>query len=178
MDAFVFVRPTGKFANPQVEAWTRAELDHAIEHWRRQFRGEARVKEDTAITEADIASSNLILWGDPTSNAVLAKISGSLPIHWTANELRIGDRKFEGEYHAPILVYPNPLNREHYVVLNSGFTYREYDYLNNARQVPRLPDWAIIDLRTPPDSRFPGKIVAADFFDEHWRVKSAGSLGR
>ena len=37
------------------------------------------------------------------------------------------------------MVYPNPLNREKYVVLNSGLTYREYDDLNNARQVPKLP---------------------------------------
>jgi len=56
------------------------------------------------------------------------------------------------------------------VVLNSGFTYREYDYLNNAREVPKLPDWAIIDTTTPPNSRFPGKVVDANFFDEQWRL--------
>jgi hypothetical protein len=42
--------------------------------------------------------------------------------------------------------------------------------LNNARQVPKLPDWAIVDLRTPPNSRAPGKIVAADFFNESWEL--------
>jgi len=58
-------------------------------------------------------------------------------------------------------------------VLNSEFTFREYDYLNNARQVPKLPDWAIIDLKTPPDSRYPGKVVDADFFGERWEVRPA-----
>jgi hypothetical protein len=58
-------------------------------------------------------------------------------------------------------------------VLNSGFTYREYDYLNNARQVPKLPDWAIVDLSVAPNAMAPGKIVAADFFDESWKVKAA-----
>ena len=71
-----------------------------------------------------------------------------------------------------ILICPNPLNPQRYVVLNSGFTYREYDYLNNARQVPKLPDWAIVDAATPPNSRFPGKIVDADFFDEKWSLKA------
>jgi hypothetical protein len=56
-------------------------------------------------------------------------------------------------------------------VLNTGFTYREYDYLNNARQIPKLPDWAVVDLRTPPDNQAPGKIVAADFFDDLWQLK-------
>ena len=59
------------------------------------------------------------------------------------------------------------------MVLNSGFTFRDYDYFNNARQVAKLPDWAVIDLRTPPGSRYPGKIVDADFFDEHWKLKAA-----
>ena len=49
----------------------------------------------------------------------------------------------------PVLIYPNPLNPKRYVVLNSGFTFREYDYLNNARQVPKLPDFAVVDVDVP-----------------------------
>ena len=79
--------------------------------------------------------------------------------------------EYTSAHHALIMICPNPLNPKRYVVLNSGFTFREYDYLNNARQVPKLPDWAVIDLNTPPDSRYPGKVVAADFFDEEWRLK-------
>jgi hypothetical protein len=83
----------------------------------------------------------------------------------------VGDRSFPAAEHLPILVYPNPLNPARYVVLNSSFTFREYAYLNNARQVPMLPDWAVIDLKTPPSAVWPGKVVAADFFDERWRLK-------
>jgi hypothetical protein len=83
----------------------------------------------------------------------------------------IGDRTFDAAHHTLALIYPNPLNPERYIVLNSGFTYREYDYLNNARQTPKLPDWAVIDLREPASSRYPGKIVAAGFFDENWQLK-------
>ncbi len=176
MDAFVFVRPTGVAANAAVENWTKAELDRAIEHWRRHFRGEARVKDDTAVTDEDVARANLIVWGDPTSNAFLKKIADKLPLGWNAQEVTIGQRRYPAAHHAPVLIYPNPLNSRRYVVLNSGFTFRDYDYLNNARQVPKLPDWAVIDLRTPPDARYPGKIVDADFFDEHWQIKPAREL--
>jgi hypothetical protein len=69
------------------------------------------------------------------------------------------------------MIYPNPLNPGKYLVLNSSFTFRDYAYLNNARQVPMLPDWAVVDLTTPPDAVWPGKIVAADFFDEKWQLK-------
>ena len=70
------------------------------------------------------------------------------------------------------MIYPNPLNPKRYVVLNSGFTFREYDYLNNARQVPKLPDFAVLDVNTPPSSRLPGKVVTAGFFDEGWKLQA------
>jgi hypothetical protein len=171
MDSFVFVRPTGTSKHPKFQAWAEAEQSRAIEHWRRQFRGEARVKDDTAITDQEIASANLVLWGDPESNAVLKRIADKLPIAWKADTIQAGDRSYSADDHALILIYPNPLNPDRYVVLNSGFTYREYDYLNNARQVPKLPDWAIIDLKTPPNSRYPGKVAAAGFFGEDWQLR-------
>jgi hypothetical protein len=172
MDSFVFVRPTGKATHPAVESWTKAELERAIEHWRRHFRGDARIKNDVDINDDDIASMNLVLWGDPSSNAVLKRIADRLPIRWNAVEIAVGERRYPAEQHGVVLIYPNPLNPRRYVVLNSSFTFRDYDYLNNARQVPRLPDWGIVDLRTPPGTQYPGKIVDADFFDETWGLRT------
>ena len=93
--------------------------------------------------------------------------------------LNVSDRKvlvvngktYDATEHAPILVFPNPLNPGRYVVLNSSFTFREYDYLNNARQTPKLPDWAVIDITKPVTPRAPGGIAAAGFFGEHWEWK-------
>lgn len=171
LDRFIMVRPTGKPINEVAGKFADREMRHAVVHWRQQFRGEAIVKEDTQITDADIAESNLILFGDPSSNQVLAKIASKLPVNWTAAGIVIGSVKYSADKHVPVLVCPNPLNPKKYVVLNSGFTFREYDYLNNARQVPKLPDWAVVDATTPMTSRGPGVIVAADFFDEKWQVK-------
>jgi dienelactone hydrolase len=171
MDRFLFVRPSGDAAHDAAGKWSKAELDRAVYEWRRQFRGTAPVKNDSEVTDDDIANGNLVLWGDPSSNRVLAKIADRLPIAWKKDAIEVADRSFASDHHALIMVYPNPLNPERYVVLNSGFTYREYAYLNNARQVPKLPDWAVIDLNTPPDALWPGKVAAAGFFDESWRLK-------
>jgi hypothetical protein len=174
MDSFLMVRPSGKPINEKVGLWVVVEMKRAIEHWRRQFRGEPRVTSDEAVTDADIAAHNLILWGDPASNKVLAKIASKLPIHWTADTIQVGGESFPAEHHALVLIFPNPLNPKRYVVLNSGFTFRDYDYLNNARQVPKLPDYAVIDLRTPPSSQWPGKVATAGFFNESWGLKAQG----
>ncbi len=172
MDSFIIVKPSGKAWRQNVAKWSQSEADHAIEHWRRQFRGSARVKHDTEIDANDIASANLVLFGDPSSNSVLKKVADKLPIRWTRDAIVVGSRRFDAQRNALVMIYPNPLNPRRYIVLNSGFTYREYDYLNNARQVPKLPDWAVIDITAPADSRGPGKVVAADFFGEKWELQT------
>ena len=171
MDAFVFVRPTGKALNPEVAAWVESELTAARHLWRDVYRGDAPVIADTALTDADITDKNLILWGDPTSNRVLAKLlaTGKLPLTWDAKTLTFRGESYSSAVHAPILIFPNPLNPRRYVVLNSGLDFRADGYGNNALQTPKLPDWAIVDLRTAPGPRWPGKIAAAGFFDECWR---------
>ncbi len=173
LSSFLFVKPTGAGLSPEVDAWVAAEFERAVREWRRQMRGDARVKLDTEITRDDMQDANIVLWGDPRSNEVLSVLAEALPIGWDAERktLRVGVQTFDATSHLPLMIWPNPLAPDRYVVLNSGFTYREYDYLNNARQTPKLPDWAIVDVRTPPNARYPGKVVAADFFDEQWRLK-------
>jgi pimeloyl-ACP methyl ester carboxylesterase len=159
LDSFLIVSPTGTPASPGTASWVASEEKHAITEWRRQFRGEAQVRDDKDITDADIAANNLVLFGDPGSNKILARIASKLPMKWPTEASQ-----------ALILIYPNPLNPKKYVVLNSGFTFREFDYLNNARQTPKLPDYAIVDTTTPPDAHYPGKIVTAGFFNEDWKM--------
>ena len=68
----------------------------------------------------------------------------------------------------PEFIYPNPENPARYIVVNSGFTFRESANTSNAKQLPRLPDWAIVDTATPADENWPGRIVDAGFFSELW----------
>ena len=121
-------------------------------------------------TTNEIAANNLILWGDPSANQLLKQLADALPIRWTAQIITLGQTTFPSASHALVFIYPNPLNPKKYIVLNGGFTFREYDYLNNARQVPKLPDFAVIDISKPVTSRAPGGIAAAGFFDESWHL--------
>ena len=204
MQPFIFVKPTGKPLNEKVDAWAKGELDHATEFWRRVFRGDAPVKDDTAITDDDIKKSNLVVWGDSSSNALLTRIMchatrsqaelgnalageaelreqvraqvqlghevSGLPLKWDAKTLEFNGLKYDAEHHVPVLIFPNPLNPRRYIVLNSGPTFREEALLNNSDQTPKLPDWAIVNIDTPPDGKWPGQIIDAGFFDEQWKL--------
>jgi pimeloyl-ACP methyl ester carboxylesterase len=169
MEPFLFVRPTGKPLNPQVGEWTQQEFARAVKMWRDIFRGEPLVQDDVKVTSADVESKNLVLWGDPSSNKLLRTLLDSLPISWTAEKLEFKGAEYDAAFHAPIFIFPNPLNRDRYVVLNSGIDFRKDAYGSNARQTPKLPDWTIIDLRVPPGPRWPGRIAAAGFFNEQWQ---------
>ena len=173
MDSFIMVRPTGPPLNEKVGAWAKSEMDHAIDHWRRQFRGEARVENDTEVSDSEIATNNLVLWGDPQSNKLLAKIAAQLPIRWDGQGIHTPQTNYPVDKFVPVLIYPNPLNPKRYIVINSGFTFREFDYVNNARQTPKLPDWAIVDVSVQVSTRTPGGIADAGFFDEDWKLAAA-----
>lgn len=166
MDNFIMVRPTGKPLNAKSGVWIAAEMKQATSDWRKFFRGEARVMDDSAITDKEIASSNLVLWGDPSSNAVLAKIADKLPIKWDATGVHARGKDYSGDAHVPQMIFPNPLNSKKYVVLNSGTTFMVNEAASNARHVSLLPDWAVIDISAPFDAR----VKDADFFDENWAM--------
>ena len=68
------------------------------------------------------------------------------------------------------MIYPNPLNPDRYIVLNSGPTYREEHDRTNSQQIAKLPDWAVIDITVPPTGRVPGNVVDVGFFDENWQL--------
>jgi len=164
MDSFVMVTPTGKPMHEKVGAWVSAEQERATMMWRKFFRGDARVVKDDAVTDDLIANCNLVLWGDPSSNKILAKIADKLPIKWSASEITVGSQKLPADAHAAVLCYPNPLNPKRYVVLNSGYTFMDQSPMSNARHVSMLPDWAVVDVSTK-------KPAAADFFGEKWELK-------
>jgi dienelactone hydrolase len=169
MDSFVFVRPSGKPYSDAMGKWERDQADYAISEWIHFFRGEPRVKNDTEITAADIASNNIVLFGDPSSNAVYRRIADKLPIKWAPDGVFVGREKFSAN-HAPVFIFPNPLNTRKYVVINSGFTF--HDQSNNDMQSPKLPDWAVVDITKEGNNYryLPLFVEAQGFFDEGWKI--------
>jgi hypothetical protein len=171
MDAFVFVRPTGKSSLPRVDDWAKSELELAVRKWRVNFRGEVTVVDDVAVTKEMMRTKHLVLWGDAESNKLIARVLPKLPMKWDAGKIAIDKVSYDAATHVPILIHPNPLSPERYVVLNSGYTFRQGSDVTNALQTPKLPDWAIVDITVPPSAQWPGQVNAAGFFDEGWGVR-------
>jgi hypothetical protein len=164
MDGFLCVRPTGTAWISVTNEWAGKTLEVFSANFAKWLRGDIRVKDDHALAQSDIANYHLILFGDPGSNSVIAKVIGQLPIRWSKTEVAIGTHKFAAADHVPVIVYPNPLNPKRYVVINSGHTFGDVDFRGtNAWLYPRLGDYSVLSAN--------GDIALSGFFDEQWRLK-------
>ncbi len=173
---FLCVRGTGQPWNPEVDAWARASLRRFEYEWHRYMRGVLPVKNDTEVTEEDVRDKHLILFGDPGSNAWIAKTLPQLPVTWTHEEIGIGEQKQPANNHAPVFIFPNPLAAGRYLVINSGHTFHEQEFgAFNYLLFPRLGDWALMkislggDQWQPASPTFPEEVVYAGYFDEAWQ---------
>jgi dienelactone hydrolase len=173
-EPFLFVLPSGKSAHARVGQWVEFEAAHQQRRWRELMRGTVRVKLDTEVTDSDISNYHLVLWGDPRSNRLIREFvsSKAQPLQWTDTEVTLAAETHSAESHVPVMIYPNPANPSRYVVLNSGLTFREAHDRTNSLQNPKLPDWAVLDIASPPTAAAAGKVIAADFFNEAWQLRA------
>jgi hypothetical protein len=164
-DGFLVVRGSGQPWSDAVQTYTDQRFGSFKSEFAKWMRGDVRVKNDTSVSANDIASYNLVLFGDPGSNSLIAKIVGRLPIQWTRTEITVGAQKFPTADHALVLIYPNPLNPQKYVVLNTGQTFSANRITSGTEAVffPRLGDYAVLTTG--------GQTKVAGFFDESWKLK-------
>jgi hypothetical protein len=166
LDPFLLVRPTGAPWNSAVNDQALRTLARFDRLWAKYFRGHPFVKDDRDVTAADIAKYHLVLFGDPGSNLLLARVAAKLPVKWTKQAVTLGAQSFPATDNFPALVYPNPLNPGKYVVVNTGLTIAEREY-NGDYGMPLWGDYAIV--KANPAADVPD-LVTVGYFDNNWRL--------
>lgn len=162
-ESFLCVAPTGKPNSDAATALGKQELDRFAKMFARDFCGEARTKDDTAVTAADIADCNLILFGDPGSNRMIARVADKLPIKWTKDSITVGAKTYSAAEHVPVLICPNPLNPRHYVVINAGLSAQ-------GRGAVSFGDFAVLKVSKEVDGSLKSETAAEGLFDEAWQL--------
>ena len=171
MQPFVCVRGTGApWSQPHQDwaEWTLARFEHEFDKW---LRGKTPVVDDVALTDDQIAERNLILFGDPGSNSILARIVDRLPVTWTREGFKVNGKTYDPATHGLALIYPNPLNPDRYVVVNSGHTMHESDFrASNAWLFPKLGDIAVIRFNRQQEGSYQEETLWAELFDNEWTL--------
>ncbi len=175
---FLCVRGTGQPWNANVQEYANTSLRRFTDEWDHYFRGTLPVKDDIDVTPNDIQTRNLILFGDPGSNKWIAAALPHLPLNWSKKSLQMGGLGYASAEHVPAFIAPNPLpgGRKHYVVLNSGHTFREAELAKlNYLLFPRWGDWAVLKIapaRTESEA-VSEEVLRAGYFDEQWQFPDA-----
>jgi hypothetical protein len=145
-------------------------LEDFREEFAKYMRGDIRVKSPQEVTSADIAEFHLVLFGEPWTNPLIAKVLPKLPVRWTKERIELGGMTFAAGGRRVVMIYPNPLNPDRYVVLNSGQTFTGPDgyVLASWLLYPRLGDYAVINDNT-------GAVETFGYFDKNWRLSGAAT---
>lgn len=175
MQPFLCVRGTGKPWSEPHEAWAQWTLNRFEREFDKWMRGKIRIVNDTEVTPDMISRYHLILFGDPGSNALIARMQAGLPLQWSPQGYELAGQAWSHADHGVALIYPNPLNRRKYVVLNSGMTTHEQDFkASNAWLFPKLGDVAVIHFEqqspTPPAATHVETVAWAALFDANWEL--------
>ncbi|MDA1139841.1 MAG: NPCBM/NEW2 domain-containing protein [Planctomycetota bacterium] len=153
----------------------RTEAEAMAINWEEKFRIYPRVKADVDITDKDIESLNLFLFGGSKENAITARVAQALPIKAVEGGYEFGGEIFKGESIGYRMCYPNPLQPDHYVVVTEAtdpFTVWQIGgRFGNATGWEPFDGWnwfdfAIFDQR----SGKPETMLISGFFGPNWQI--------
>ena len=166
---FLCVTGSGTPWNELAHKASLEELERFKKDWELFFRAELPVKKDSMVTNNDLESKNIILFGDGGSNSLIAKVLPAAPIQWNKSSIVLKNKSFTSSDHMPALIFPSPFSNKNYVVINSGHTFRTEDLkATNALLYPRWGDYAI--LKIAPASPLKNELQVAGIFDEFWSL--------
>ncbi len=162
---FLLVQGTGGGSDAQQQL--KQTADRFAADWLDFAKGRARRKIDREITAEDESAFNLVLFGSPRTNSVLAKIGARLPLKFLPAGYAIGEHEVQGENLGLAVVYPHPDHPQRYVVVLDGLYYGLNLPINHKWDL--VPDFIIFSDRSCP---YDGTNEAelAGFFDMRWQV--------
>jgi hypothetical protein len=172
---FLVCGPTAEPWHANTGKYAEAEQARFRALWDRYFRGSLQTTTAETYAPRDNfkrdSTANLVLFGDPHSNPLIARVMPKLPIIWTKEKLEVNGVTYDPKTYVPVLIYPiSPGDDHNYVVLNSGHTFKEADLKGtNALLFPRLGDWAVIKPTPTREDPAAYEVVAAGLFDENWQ---------
>ncbi|MBN1348662.1 hypothetical protein JXJ21_04570 [candidate division KSB1 bacterium] len=121
-----------------------------------------RMKKASEMTLNDAKAYHLICFGFPNELPFLKDYPGWFPIKCDSQAVTSSEFRLTHKSIAAAFIYPNPLNRRRYVLINSGI----------ARLTPaeRSLDFIIIDRSRSGDD--PRRVLGAGYFDRAWALNN------
>jgi hypothetical protein len=137
------------------------------------WRVDQPVMADSEVSDELMRQHNLVLYGTAASNSLLVRMAGQLPIRIESDAVVMGEQRFTGPGVGTKFIYPNPLAKGRYVIVQAG---PSIEGVNGGHNLPDfLPDYVVYDSKTTrsrPRLLFPdaARPLALGYFDSLWRL--------
>jgi len=117
------------------------------------------------LTAETRRNGNLLLYGTPRTNAVLALFEDRLPLRFEDGAIRLGDKTFRGKAAAVFAVFPHPENPARCVAVHGGLTPDAIAWGSHLH-MHLLPDYIAYDG---------GLLLDWGFWDSEWKPQAIGN---
>ena len=132
------------------------------------------VKSDQELTEPDILSGNIVIYGSPGNHRLFQRVREQLPILFAEDGVVVGQKKFLGRDVGAIFTCPNPLSPEHQLLIYGTVSPAALDNMNSIFHGPT--DYIVFNhaTRNFKSVNAADRFLLIGGFDKtdaaHWRV--------
>ena len=138
------------------------------------------IKSDRELTEEDIQTRTIYIYGSPENHSLFQRVRDQLPILFEDDGIVVGNKKYKGRDVGAIFVCPHPLNPKNQLVIYGTVSPEALKNMNGLFHGPT--DYIVFNNTT----RQFRKVNEADCFlllgsfdksdPEHWRVDESLQL--
>ncbi len=172
--------PNAIYTYPDGDETTHRYLENIMKMFAKKIGPGRTVKSDRELTEQDIQTQTIYIYGSPENHTFFQRVRDQLPIVFEDDGIVVGNKKCRGRDVGAIFVCPNPLSPEHRLVIYGTVSPEALNDMNSIFHGPT--DYIIFNKTT---RQFRGANAADCFlllgsFDKsdpvHWRVDESLQL--
>ncbi len=166
-----FILVYGTVSNPKTTDRLLAMARNEAQGWWYRANGRTIIVPDTELTNAMIASYNLILLGNAKQNLITAGIEDNLPIRIKNNHFFLGKQALPPEADAALFIFYNPLNPKKKVLIREGIGpegLKRSGYFSTMYSGAGLPDYIIWGKNVA--NKGWGGVIETGFFNADWNI--------
>lgn len=167
-----FLVTYGTLGGPADDARLRANAERFVREWQAFADGVPPLKADVEVTPSEQARHHLVIFGEPSTHALLAQVADRLPLGIERGRYTVGEEVYEGPNLGLVLLYPHPEHPQRYLLINSGLFWGEPLPVNHKYDL--LPDFIVFNDQVLRDARDPiNQHLIAGFFNSRWELEEA-----
>ncbi|HEX5400293.1 MAG TPA: RNA polymerase sigma factor [Verrucomicrobiae bacterium] len=169
--------PNPLYTYPDGDETTHRYVINMVKEFRKELDPAQVVKSDRELTEQDIQTRTIYIYGSPENHSLFQRVRDQLPIVFESDGVMVGDKKCLGRDVGAIFTCPNPVNPKNRLIIYGTVSPEALRNMNAVFHGPT--DYVVFNNTTRQHSAKLGHETEDDFlllgsFDksdpEHWRV--------